>query len=44
MMAINNFEKFKGETFNVGLSNANLSKLELCNKNKRAFLKVLKYL
>ena len=34
MMAINNFEKFKGETFNVGLSNANLSKLELCNKIK----------
>ena len=34
MMAINSFNKFKGETFNVGLSTANLSKLELCQKIK----------
>jgi nucleoside-diphosphate-sugar epimerase len=27
---INNFEKMKSEIFNVGLSNANLSKLDLC--------------
>ena len=32
MMTLNNFENFKGETFNLGLSDANLSKLELCNK------------
>ena len=30
--AINNFEKMKGEIFNVGLSDANLSKLELCER------------
>lgn len=35
IMAISNFNKFKGETFNVGLSNANLSKLELCQKIKQ---------
>lgn len=34
MMSINEFDKFKGETFNLGLSTANLSKLELCNKIK----------
>ena len=34
MMTLNNFENFKGETFNLGLSDANLSKLELCNKIK----------
>jgi nucleoside-diphosphate-sugar epimerase len=33
-MSINQFDKFKGETFNLGLSTANLSKLELCNKIK----------
>lgn len=34
-MAIDSFDKFKGETFNVGLSTANLSKLELCQKIKQ---------
>lgn len=34
IMAIDNFDYFKGETFNLGLSTANLSKLELCNKIK----------
>lgn len=32
--AIENFDKVKGEVFNLGLSNANLSKLELCLKIK----------
>ena len=32
--ALNNFEKMKGEIFNVGLSDANLSKLELCERIK----------
>tara|TARA_B100000989_G_C19514644_1_gene460978 strand:- start:838 stop:1776 length:939 start_codon:yes stop_codon:yes gene_type:complete len=32
--AINNFEKMKGEIYNVGLSDANLSKLELCERIK----------
>jgi len=32
--AINNFDKMKNEAFNVGLSDANLSKLELCAKIK----------
>jgi nucleoside-diphosphate-sugar epimerase len=31
---INNYEKNKGEIFNLGLSNANLSKLELCLRIK----------
>ena len=31
---IENFDKMKGEAYNVGLSNANLSKLDLCNKIK----------
>jgi len=31
---IDNFKNMKGEIFNVGLSNANLSKLELCEKIK----------
>jgi nucleoside-diphosphate-sugar epimerase len=35
MMAMDSFDKFKGETFNVGLSTANLSKLELCQKIKQ---------
>ena len=34
MMTLKQFQIFKGETFNLGLSNANLSKLELCNKIK----------
>ena len=32
--AMNNFDSMKGEAFNVGLSDANLSKLELCAKIK----------
>jgi len=32
---INNFEKMKGNAFNVGLSDANLSKLELCQTLKK---------
>ena len=35
VMSIENQEKFSGETFNLGLSNANLSKLELCNLIKK---------
>jgi nucleoside-diphosphate-sugar epimerase len=31
---INNFDKMKGEAYNLGLSDANLSKLELCAKIK----------
>ncbi len=33
--ALNNLEKMKSEIFNVGLSNANLSKLELCGEIKK---------
>lgn len=32
---IENFEKMRGEAYNVGLSDANLSKLELCAKIKQ---------
>lgn len=32
MHALDNFEKMKGEAYNVGLSDANLSKLELCQR------------
>ena len=32
--AINNYDSIKGEAYNVGLSDANLSKIELCNKIK----------
>lgn len=32
---INKYEQFQGQTFNVGLSSANLSKLELCEKIKK---------
>jgi nucleoside-diphosphate-sugar epimerase len=32
---INNFESMKGEAYNVGLSEANLSKIELCEKIKQ---------
>lgn len=32
--AMNNFEKMKGQTYNIGLSDANLSKMELCLKIK----------
>ena len=31
---IENFERMEGEAFNVGLSDANLSKIELCEKIK----------
>jgi nucleoside-diphosphate-sugar epimerase len=33
--ALNNFEKMKNQPYNVGLSDANLSKLELCEKIKK---------
>ena len=33
--ALENFEKMKGQSYNVGLSEANLSKLELCAKIKK---------
>jgi len=33
--ALNNFDKMKGEIFNVGLSNANVSKKELCKRIKK---------
>lgn len=32
---INNYDKLKGQAYNVGLSDANLSKLELCEKIKQ---------
>jgi len=32
--AINNFEKMRGEIYNVGLSDANISKFELCERIK----------
>ncbi len=32
LFAIRNFDRMKGETFNCGLSDANLTKLELCEK------------
>jgi nucleoside-diphosphate-sugar epimerase len=32
--AINNFEKMRGQIYNVGLSDANISKLELCERIK----------
>lgn len=35
---IENFDKMKGEAYNVGLSDANLSKLELCAKIKEHIL------
>ena len=34
LMSIENHNKFSGETFNLGLSDANLSKMELCKKIK----------
>lgn len=33
--AVGNFEKMKGQAYNVGLSDANLSKIELCEKIKK---------
>lgn len=38
---MNNFEKMKGEPYNVGLSDANLSKLELCEKIKEQLPKFI---
>ncbi len=32
---LNNFERMKGEAYNVGLSSANLSKMELCEEIKK---------
>ncbi|PIQ96170.1 MAG: hypothetical protein COV67_11155 [Nitrospinae bacterium CG11_big_fil_rev_8_21_14_0_20_56_8] len=33
--ALDNFDRMKGQPYNVGLSNANLSKLELCQEIKK---------
>ena len=41
--ALNNYEKFKSQIFNVGLSSANLSKIELC-ENIKKFLPEFVYL
>jgi len=35
IFCIENYDKMKGQSFNVGLSSANLSKLELCNAIKK---------
>jgi nucleoside-diphosphate-sugar epimerase len=35
LFSIDNYEKMSGQSYNVGLSSANLSKLELCNKIKK---------
>ena len=35
IFAMENFEKMKGRQYNCGLSDANLSKLELCEKIKK---------
>ena len=35
IFAINNFEKLRGEIFNLGLSNANLTKIQLAKKIKK---------
>tara|TARA_R110002049_G_scaffold119818_2_gene274145 strand:+ start:1159 stop:2100 length:942 start_codon:yes stop_codon:yes gene_type:complete len=37
LYCIENFDKVKGQVFNVGLSTANLNKLELANEIKREF-------
>ena len=34
LFGLENYDKMRGEPFNIGLSSANLSKLELCNKIK----------
>lgn len=34
IFALTNYDKMKGQAYNVGLSSANISKLELCNKIK----------
>jgi nucleoside-diphosphate-sugar epimerase len=34
LFSIDNYEQMSGQSYNVGLSSANLSKLELCNKIK----------
>ena len=34
ILMMNNYEKYQGQVFNVGLSSANLSKMELCEKIK----------
>jgi len=33
--AIENYEKMRGEVFNIGLSDTNISKLDLCNRIKK---------
>lgn len=34
ILMMNNYDKYQGQVFNVGLSSANLSKMELCEKIK----------
>ena len=41
MFCIKNYNKLNGEVFNVGLSNANLNKMELANKIKLSFPKLV---
>ena len=36
--SIDNFEKMKGEAYNIGLSDANLTKLDLCKKIKEVWI------
>lgn len=41
LYCIENFDKVKGQVFNVGLSTANLNKLELANEIKKEFKKLV---
>ena len=41
IFSINNFSKMKGNIFNLGLSNANLTKIQLANKIKKNFEKII---
>ena len=43
LFAIKNCEIMKGDVFNVGLSDANLTKLQLCNKIKEYLPKFIIY-
>ena len=41
LFCIENYDKLNGEVFNVGLSDANLNKMELANKIKEYFPKLV---
>tara|TARA_R110000772_G_scaffold236005_2_gene347657 strand:+ start:545 stop:1486 length:942 start_codon:yes stop_codon:yes gene_type:complete len=41
LYCIENYDRLNGEVFNVGLSNANLNKMELANKIKKTFPKLV---